>query len=113
MAPRFVMIYPDQNIVDDGEDVELRWMVPRVWLDAPADGMQAVIKHRPDGKIQVVESLDIYSVMQNGEPMGTNDLSPMLRSIGLIKNGLWIPDVEFENVRSRIRQYRKEHERRR
>lgn len=111
MSPRFIMVYPDRDIVDDGEDVELRFIVPRVWRDAPADGMQAVIKHRSDGKLSVHDSSDIYSVMQNGEPMATDDLSPLLRSIGLVKNGLWLPNEEFAAVRERIRMYRREHER--
>lgn len=107
MAPRFVMFYPDADIVDDGKDVEVIFRIPRAWYGAPRDGLQMVVKHRHDGKLQVVDSHDQYSVMQNGEPMGTGDLSALFRSVGLVKSGLWIPDVEFDAVRARVQDYRR------
>lgn len=107
MASRFVMFYSDTDVVDDGKDVEVTFRVPRVWLGAPRDGLQAIIKHRSDGKLVVVDNHDHYSVMQNGEPMGTGDLSALFRSVGLVKSGLWIPDVEFDEVRHRVREYRR------
>lgn len=110
MAPRFVMFYPDRTIADDGVDTEVRFTVPRVWCDAPADGMQAAIVHLPDGRLRVIDSSDIYAVMQNGEPFGTNDVGPLVRSLGLAKYGLNLPNEEFAQVRERLRAYRKAHE---
>jgi len=108
MAPRFVMFYPQHEVVDDGEDVEITFKVPRVWLGASRDGLQSIVKHRHDGKPQVVDSHNQYCVMQNGEPMGTDDLSSLFRSMGLVKSGLWIPDVEFDAVRKRVQEYRRQ-----
>jgi len=107
---RFAMFYPDKTLLDDGEDVDVTFKVPKVWLDAPRDGMQAVIIHREDGKLVVHEGRDIYAVLQTGEPMATNDLGPLLRTAGLAKYGLWIPNNEFEEVRERMREYRRDHE---
>lgn len=110
MKPRFAMFYPDQTLLDDGEDVEVTFKVPRVWLEAPRDGIQGVIVHRDDGKLAAHEGRDIYAVLQSGEPMATNDLGPILRAAGLAKYGLWIPNVEFEAARERMREYRRNHE---
>lgn len=111
MIPRFVMFYPDVDVVDDGEDVEVTFTVPRAWLNAPKDGLQSIVCHRHDGKLKVIDSHDHYSVMPNGEPMGTGDLSAVFRATGLVKSGLWIPDVEFDAVRERVRGYRRQWER--
>ena len=114
MTPRFVMFYADGSTVeDDGEDVEVTFKVPRAWLNSPRDGLQTVIRHRPDGKLVVIQGHDQYAVLQNGEPMGTSDLSVILRATGIAKSGLWIPDEEFEAVREKVRAYRKAQERKR
>ena len=110
MKPRFAMFYPDKTLLDDGEDVEVTFRVPRVWLEAPRDGMQGVIVHRDDGKLVVHDGRDIYAVLQTGEPMATKDLGPLLRAAGIAKYGLWIPNVEFDAVRTRMRIYRQDHE---
>ena len=110
MKPRFAMFYPDKTLVDDGEDVEVTFTVPRVWLEAPRDGMQGIIVHSEDGNILAHAGRDIYCVLQNGEPIATNDFGPVLRELGLAKYGLWIPTVEFEVVRERMREYRRNHE---
>lgn len=107
MVPRFVMFYADGSVIkDDGEDVEVTFKVPKVWFTAPRDGLQFVVKHRNDGKLQVLSGSDYYSVMQNGEPMNTDNLSALMRSAGLCKSGLWIPNEEFEAVREQVRNYR-------
>jgi len=112
MPPRFIMFYGDGSVIeDDGEDIEVTFKIPRVWRDAPRDGLQFVVKHRDDGKLQVLNGSDYYSVMRNGEPIGTDDLSTVLRAEGLCKSGLWIPNVEFEVVRERVRDYRRRWER--
>lgn len=110
MKPRFAMFYPDQTLIDDGEDVEVTFTVPRVWLEAPRDGMQAVIVHGNDGSISLHDSLDIYAVHPNGEPFGTHDIGPTLRRSGLVKYGLQLPNEEWYAVRERVRDYRKEYE---
>lgn len=108
MGPRFVMFYSDGSIVaDDGDDAEVTFRVPRAWLGAPRDGLQAVVQHRPDGKLTVLSGHDQYAVLTNGEPMATDDLSPLLRAAGIAKSGLWIPDEEYQAVREQVRQYRR------
>ena len=109
MKPRFAMFYPDQTLLDDGEDVEVTFTVPRVWLNAPRDGMQGIIIHN-GGKLLAHDGRDIYAVLETGEPIATNDLGPMMRAAGIAKYGLWIPNVEFEQVRERMREYRRQHE---
>jgi hypothetical protein len=110
MEPRFVIFYSDKVLSDDGEDVEVSFRVPKVWLEAPRDGVQAVVIHRDDGNLVVHEGRDIYAVLPTGEPMATNDLGPMMRATGIAKYGLWIPNEEFEAVREQVRAYRRQHE---
>ena len=110
MKPRFAMFYSDQTLLDDGEDVEVTFKVPRVWFDAPKDGLQAVMVHRDDGKLTVHTGLDVHMVMPNGEPMNTNDLGPLMRWVGLAKYGLWTPTEDFEQIYSRLKQHRREYE---
>lgn len=109
MASRFAMFYADGSIIkDDGEDVEVTFKVPRVWRDAPRDGVQFVVCHLPDGKLRVYSGKDTYWTLQNGESVA-NDEGPvtLLRALGILKMGLWIPDEEFEAVRELVRDYRK------
>lgn len=113
LTPRFAMFYSDDLVIkDDGEDIEVTFRVPRAWFGAPKDGLQTVMRFRPDGKIVVLNGHNQYAVLMNGEPMATDDLSPLLRAAGIAKSGLWIPDEEYEEVRERVRQYRKEWEQR-
>lgn len=108
---RFVIFYADGSIVeDDGEDVEVTFSVPRAWLTAPRDGVQFVVCHRSDGRLQVLQNHDIYLVLRNGEPVACNDLGAQMRAAGLAKYGQWIPDEEYFAIRERVREYRTEHE---
>jgi len=103
---RFRMFYPDQEI--DGntdETVPVVFHVPRAWLHAPRDGVQAVVKHSEDGKLVRLEGRDQYAVLQDGEPFCTDDLVPTMRATGLVKSGLQLPDTEFDEVRQRVRAY--------
>jgi hypothetical protein len=110
MKPRFAMFYPDHTLIDNGEDVEVTFKVPQVWSDAPKDGMQAVLVHRADGLLSLHDSLDIYAVHPNGEPFGTHDIGPVLRRSGLVKYGLQLPNEEWDAVRERVRDYRRQYE---
>jgi hypothetical protein len=109
--PRFAMFYPDETLIDDGRDISVHWTVPRVWFEAPRDGMQAVAVHRDDGHLVVHESRDIFAVLQNGEPISTDDMGPVLRTAGIVKHGLWLPNEEWARVRTRLQEYRRQHER--
>ena len=114
MPPRFVMFYGDGTVIeDDGEDVEVTFKVPRVWFDAPRDGVQTIVKHRDDGKLQILDSANFYGVMANGEPMSTDDLSALMRAMGIVKSGLWIPNEEYEAVLEKVRAYRRQWDKRR
>jgi hypothetical protein len=105
------MFYPDHTLIDNGEDVEVTFKVPQMWSLAPKDGMQGIIIHRKDEKLLAHTGRDIYAVLPDGEPIATDDLGPMMRAEGIAKYGLWIPTVEYEAVRERMREYRRLHER--
>lgn len=111
MSPRFAMFYPDGSpMLDDGEDVEVTFRVPRVWLDAPKDGLQIVVEHLPDGKMRLFQQYDRYFTLPGGQPKGADSTDPLLRSLGILKHGLWLPDDEYDQVRERVRLYRRAHE---
>lgn len=111
MSSRFALFYGDGSIVkDDGQDVEITFRVPRAWIDSPKDGVQFVVAPGLDGKLVVYEQKDLYFMLPGGEPMATDDLGPVLRSLGLLKCGLWIPNEEYAAIRETVRAYRREHE---
>jgi len=108
---RFAIFYADGSVVeDDGVDETVTFRVPRAWLRAPCDGVQFVVAHRSDGRLQVLQNHDIYMTMPNGEPIASNDMGAQLRSVGIAKYGLWIPDQEYFAIRERVREYRRVHE---
>lgn len=103
---RFRMFYQDQEIEGDTcETLPVVFHVPTAWIDAPRDGLQAVVKHGDDGRLVRLEGRDLYSVLQGGEPFCTDDIVPTMRAAGLVKSGLQLPDEEFAEVRERIRAY--------
>ena len=102
---RFAMFYPDDTLYDDGTDVEVVWKVPRVWHEAPRDGLQVVVVNgQPDITLR---EKDIYCPMMNGEIMSTDDLGPIMRTAGLAKYGLYLPRVEYDAVNQRVKEYRR------
>lgn len=110
MTPRFALFYPDETLIDDGKNVTITITVPQVWRDAPRDGMQAILVHRIDGLLTLHDSHDLYAIHPNGQPFGTHDLGPVLRRSGLVKYGLQLPNEEWDAVRQRVREYRRQHE---
>ena len=102
---RFALFYNDQTLLDDGQDVDVTWKVPKVWHDAPRDGVQAVVV--PGAPDRVLRGVDIYFPLTNGEMIGTNDLGPILRTEGLAKYGLHIPTPEYEAVNQRVKEFRR------
>jgi hypothetical protein len=109
--PRFVIFYADGSVVkDDGEDVEVVFKVPKIWAEAPKDGVQFVVEHLSDDKLRVYQQYDHYFVLPGGQPKGAKSTDPMLRNLGILKHGLWIPDEEFEEIREAVQEYRRKHE---
>lgn len=107
------MFYPDETLLDNGESVEVAWQVPRTWLEAPKHGLQGVLQCRNDGLLTPYEGQDFYAVLRNGQPFATSDVAPAFCQEGLVKYGVMLIDEQFEDVRKRMQDYRRQHEARR
>lgn len=109
-APRFAMFYaePKNDVLDDGEDIEITLKIPRAWVEAPIVGLQHVVCRREDGRMQVLFGDDVFMTMPNGEIIKTNDPLAQLLSIGMAKLGLWVPDPIFRASQERANRWRSE-----
>jgi hypothetical protein len=92
---KFKIFYKDKTVEGDTDDlVEISFKVPKAWVEAPIDGIQAIIY----GKNHC-NAADFYYWLED-RFFSTNDLNCSLRTFfkGLIKFGSMLPDGESEKV---------------
>ena len=94
MIPKFAIFYEDGSIVegggDDDEEIELTFKVSKKWLEAPADGVQAIIEENPYTCRYVWRDDDYCYALPEGNTLCcTSDLGSYLRVHlkGMIKFG--------------------------
>ena len=109
----FAIVYSDGSIVegggDDDEIVELTFKVSRKWLEAPNDGVQAVIVKNPYSCRYVWRGHDHYFQMDGGEIHAADDIGPYHRMHlqGMMKFGLCMNTEDFAEVAKIIKAYDK------
>ena len=109
----FAIFYSDGSIVegggDDDEIVELTFKVSKKWLEAPNDGVQAVIVKNPYSCRYVWRGHDHYFQMDGGEIHAADDIGPYLRMHlqGMMKFGLCMNTEDFAEVAKIIKAYDK------
>lgn len=109
--PRFAIFYADGSVVeDDGVDVDVTFKMPKVWRDAPRDGVQFVANLMLEGKYAVLGGQNLYHTTQEGALNATDDMSPTMRRAGVLKHGLTLPQEEFQEIRRQVVSWRKKHE---
>lgn len=90
----------------EDEWVELTVRMPRSWLEAPADGVQAVIEENPFSNRYVWRNCDYYPRVPNGEVCSTDDLGPHLRAYApWIKHGLCGTEEQYVRAIDLAREY--------
>ena len=106
---RFEIYYHNGTIIrgggNDDEYVSIR--VPKSWIEAPPDGVQAIVVEDEERGCALLRERDFYMIGSkdspfNGAIMQTKDLGPYLREMGLVKYGLWMDSRKFQELKNRL-----------
>ena len=109
---KFAIFYEDGSIVegggDDDEVVELTFKVSKKWLDAPVDGVQAVIEENPYTCRYVWRDDDYYYTLPQDHTLCcTSDLGSYLRIHlkGMVKFGTCTMAENLNRIFAEIYRY--------
>lgn len=109
----FAIFYDDGSVVEGGREddevVELTFRVSRQWLEAPNDGIQAVIVRNPHTCRYVWRGQDHYFMLDGGEIHMADDIGPYHRKHlkGMMKYGLCMNTEAYAKVAKVIKAYDK------
>ena len=109
----FAIFYDDGSIIegggDDDEVIELTFKVSKKWLNAPADGVQAVIVKDDYVCRHVLYGKDHYFMIDGGEICNENDIGPYHRKHlkGMFKYGLNLNTEQHLEIIKQIKAYDK------
>lgn len=110
MAPKFAIFYEDGSIIEGGNDlIEITFKISKAWLEAPNDGVQAIVVEREDVCRGVWRDKDYYLMLSGGTIYAPEDLGPYLRKHlkGMVKFGLCLNDEEYKSVMQKVKKYTK------
>ena len=109
---KFAIFYENGDIVEGGgeddEVVEITFRVSRKWIEAPNDGIQAVVEENPFTCRYVWRDSDYYYTLPVGHDICcTDDLGSYLRVHlkGMIKFGTCTTQDNLAEVFSKVKQY--------
>lgn len=107
----FAIFYADGSVVEGGgpddELVNITFKVSKKWLEAPNDGVQAVVVRNPYTCRYVWRGHDHYFQMDGGEIHSADDIGAYLRMHlkGMMKFGLCMNTEEFAEVAKAVKAY--------
>lgn len=107
----FAIFYSDGSVVEGGgeddEVVEVTFKVSKQWLEAPNDGVQAVIVRNPYTCRYVWSGQDHYFMLSGGEIHMADDIGPYHRMYlkGMMKYGLCLNTEDFADLAKQIKAY--------
>jgi len=109
-TPRFAIFYEDEVVEGGGpgdETVDIVFRVSKKWIEAPVDGVQAVVVEDPHTSRKVLNGEDYYYAIPSGHIGATSDLGAFLRGHlqGLVKFGLMVPAEKWIAALQRIKAY--------
>jgi hypothetical protein len=113
MIEPFAIFYHDGSIVEGGdetdEEVEITFKVSKKWLEAPNDGLQAVIVKNPYSCRYVWRGHDHYFMLPGGEIHSADDIGAYLRMYlkGMMKFGLCLNTEDYAKLHQKIKAYNK------
>lgn len=106
--PKFSIYYVDGTRLDGGgeEDELVPLYFSKKWLEAPADGVLAIAVQDPKINRQPLDHQDFYYAFPaNHHGKGTcghaGSLGPYLRSLGIVKFGMWTHRDNYEDAKRR------------
>ena len=109
----FAIFYDDGSVVEGGgpddEVVELTFKVSKKWLEAPNDGIQAVVVRNPFTCRYVWEGEDHYFMLDGGEIHCADDIGPYHRKHlkGMVKYGLCLNTEDYTEMVKKVKAYDK------
>lgn len=109
----FAIFYADGTVVEGGgpddEVVEVTFKVSKQWLEAPNDGIQAVIVRNPFTCRYVWKGQDHYFMLDGGEIHMADDIGPYHRMHlkGMMKYGLCLNTEQYRMVAEKVKAYDK------
>ena len=109
----FAIFYDDGSIVEGGDEtdeiVELTFRVSKQWLEAPNDGVQAVVVRNPYSCRYVWRGQDHYFMLDGGEIHAADDIGAYLRKhlMGMMKYGLCLNTEDYAKVAAKVKAYDK------
>ena len=112
MLDPFAIFYNDGSIAEGGgeddEMVEVTFKVSRKFLEAPNDGIQAIVVYNPYSCRYVWRDSDHFFMLSGGEIHAADDIGPYLRKHlkGMMKFGLCLNREEYEDVFRKVKAYK-------
>jgi len=108
------IFYPDKVIecgFEDDEEVELtfKFKVWKKWLDAPHDGVQAVVVQDPRRSRVVLRGNSYFYTLADGLCQQGQTVEPYLNQHlnGLVKFGVCLSDADYKKVMQQVSDYQK------
>lgn len=107
----FAIFYEDGTVVEGGgpddEVVEITFKVSKQWIEAPCDGVQAVVVRNPFTCRYVWTGQDHYFQLDGGEIHMADDIGPYHRKHlqGMMKYGLCLNTEDFAQVAKTVKAY--------
>lgn len=113
MLRPLAIFYPDGSIIecgfDDDEEVELvfKFKVWKKYLEAPKDGVQAIIQVDPIRCRHVLRGQDHFYALPDGMLHAADSLAPFLNEHlkGVVKFGVCLSDDEYRAVMQKAKAY--------
>lgn len=114
--PKWALGYEDGRVIFGDTEVDelVPVMVPRKWLEAPADGVIGMAVENPVTGRVIYEGKDCFYWMAPphpgaGEPGTADRLGAYLRAQGIVKFGIWVNSASWPERFMRFRAAVEEH----
>lgn len=113
MLRPLAIFYSDGSIVEcgfeDDEQVEItfKFKVWKKWLEAPKDGVQAIVQKDPIRCRHVLRGQDYFYAMPDGMLHAADPLAPYLNEHlnGLVKYGVCLSDNDYRRIMQVVKKY--------
>jgi len=109
--PDLAIFYADGSIVEcsNGDQVEVTvtFKASRQYLEAPSDGIQAIVQYDEVNKRHVLRGKDYYHALPSGLINSCDSLAPFLNYHfpGLVKYGLCLDTKYWNDVMQKVKAY--------